>query len=180
MLPKPAGSGAEKEAAQEKEAGDGGDTDGGNGAETKSVAPALKPDMVPGFPHVRLSRAPVMKYFAINSDVLIEMGPSSGSYAVTFECIINGCAGQCGTMRRIIHKDGKAVATSIDRSVVHLRACSRTPTWTRTTSACSSWWALTSRSSSRPSQQSRSATTPSFAAKVELTSRSRWAEWWYS
>ena len=38
----------------------------------------------------------------------------------------------------------------------------------------------TNKSKFKPPQQSRSATTPSFAAKVELTSRSRWAEWLYS
>ena len=39
-----------------------------------------KPDILPDFPHLRLSRAAVMKFFTVNSDALIEMGPKSGMY----------------------------------------------------------------------------------------------------
>ena len=55
MMPKPADVSTGNVTAQEQQSDHGGEIKGGNG-ETKSDAPALKPDMVPGFPHVRLSR----------------------------------------------------------------------------------------------------------------------------
>ena len=53
-MPKPADVSTGNVTAQEQQSDHGGENKGGNG-ETKSDAPALKPDMVPGFPHVRLS-----------------------------------------------------------------------------------------------------------------------------
>ena len=64
-------------------------------------------------------------------------------------------------------------ARSRERSFVHLRACSRTPAWTRIIWASSSWWAPTSQSSCRPSRKSRSATIPNFAARAESTTSLR-------
>ena len=51
MMPKPADVSTGNVTAQEQQSDHGGENQGGNG-ETKSDAPALKPDMVPGFPHV--------------------------------------------------------------------------------------------------------------------------------
>ena len=45
----------------------------GNGGDDAS-----KPDMHSDYPSLRLSTAPVFKCFAINSDILKEMGPMSG------------------------------------------------------------------------------------------------------
>ena len=53
----------------------------------------IKADMHPSFPHVRFSRAPVMKFYCINHDALVEMGPSAGQYKAQFECLVKGCDG---------------------------------------------------------------------------------------
>ena len=76
--------------------------------------------MHPDFPHVRLGKAPVMKFFAINKDVLIMHGPQSGMYKAQFECIIEGCDGRaCGTMKEIRHKDRRVISTT--NLITHLR-----------------------------------------------------------
>ena len=53
-----------------------------------------------------------MKHFTIISDTLVEMGPQSGHYQAKFQCIIEGCNGECATPVPIFHKDGKGVSTS--------------------------------------------------------------------
>ena len=61
-----------------------------------------------------------MKFFTINSDKLIEHGPSSGMYKAQFECLIEGCDGRvCGTKKEISHKQGRAVSTT--NLIIHLR-----------------------------------------------------------
>ena len=74
---------------------------------------------------------------------------------------------------------GSLGSRSLDRSVVHLRACSQTPH-----GPVLPRHGHSNKSKFKPPlQQARSATctTPSFVAKAELTSRSRWwAEWLYS
>jgi len=74
-----------------------------------------KPDVHPAYPHVRLSRSPVMGYFAIVSDVLVEMGPKCGQYKAKFECLVTGC----GTTVEITHKQGRACSTT--NLIGHLR-----------------------------------------------------------
>ena len=77
-------------------------------------------DMHPDFPHVRLSKAPVMKFYTINKDVLIMQGPQSGMYKAQFECIVEGCDGRaCGTVKEISHKDKRAISTT--NLITHLR-----------------------------------------------------------
>ena len=77
-------------------------------------------DMHPDFPHVRLSKAPVMKFYTINKDVLIMHGPQSGMYKAQFECIVEGCDGRaCGTVKEISHKDKRAISTT--NLITHLR-----------------------------------------------------------
>lgn len=71
-----------------------------------------KPDVHPDYPHVRLGRAPVMGFFSITADTLVEMGPKSGSYKAAFECIIEAEDGRtCGVRREIYHKRDRAVST---------------------------------------------------------------------
>ena len=83
--------------------------------------PPPKPDVHPDYPHLRLSTsAPVFKSFAINSDILQEMGPKSGQYCAEFECIIHSADGVCGTRRRIFHKRDKGVSTS--NLIEHIRS----------------------------------------------------------
>ena len=87
---------------------------------TRDDEPGDFPDVLADFPHLRLSRAPVMGYFTITADKLIEMGPKSGQYKATFECIIKGCDGcNCGAHRDVPHKKGKGVSTS--NLITHLR-----------------------------------------------------------
>ena len=81
-----------------------------------------KPDVHPDYPHVRLGRAPVMGFFSITADTLVEMGPKSGSYKAAFECIIEAEDGRtCGVRREIYHKRDRAVSTS--NLIAHLRTC---------------------------------------------------------
>ena len=71
------------------------------------------PDVIPEFPNLRLSKAPVMQYFTINSDVLQEAGPKSGQFAAEFQCMIVECDGRsCGKTRKIFHKRCRAVSTT--------------------------------------------------------------------
>ena len=81
---------------------------------------ASKPDVHPDFPHVRLCKAPVMSFFTLNKDTLVEMGPHSGQYRAQFQCIIHmACGRACGALKEITHKDGRAVSTS--NLINHLR-----------------------------------------------------------
>ena len=74
--------------------------------------------MLPEYPHLRLSKAVAMKYFTIVSDDLVEMGPHSGQYKATFECLVVGCNGECGVPTPITHKDGRAVSTTCLRTAL--------------------------------------------------------------
>ena len=75
--------------------------------------PDSPPDVHPDFPHLRLSRAPVMEYFGIKSDLLQEAGPKSGMFAAKFECLVVEADGrQCCKERTIYHKKCRAVSTT--------------------------------------------------------------------
>ena len=71
-------------------------------------------DTMPEFPNLRLSKAPVMQFFAINSDRgPVEAGPKSGQFAAEFECLIEGSDNcPCGKKRVIYHKAKRSVSTS--------------------------------------------------------------------
>jgi hypothetical protein len=92
----------------------------GNGGDDAS-----KPDMHSDYPSLRLSTAPVFKCFAINSDILKEMGPMSGQFAAEFECILESCDGMaCGAVRSIFHKRGRVVSTT--NLIKHVRERAKT------------------------------------------------------
>ena len=81
-----------------------------------------KSDMHPDFPHLRIGTSEVYKYWAINSDTLVEGGPKSGQFVAEFQCIIegeDGCA--CGSKCRIYHKRGRACSTT--NLISHVKHC---------------------------------------------------------
>eukprot|EP00966_Prymnesium_polylepis_P073400 1704134-Prymnesium_polylepis.1 len=78
------------------------------------------PDIHPDFPHLRLpNSAPVFKHWAVNSDVLIEMGPKAGQFCAEFECIVDDGTGCCGIKRKLYHARNRAVSTS--NLIKHMR-----------------------------------------------------------
>lgn len=77
----------------------------------------------PDFPSFRLSNALVFKYFALNSDVLIEHGPHAGLFRAELQCTIKMEDGTvCGKKRQLTHKRGKAISTT--NLIGHLKECS--------------------------------------------------------
>ena len=82
--------------------------------------PSSPPDIHPDFPQLRLSKAPVMEFYTINSDVLQEAGPKSGQFATEFQCLITECDGRvCGKKRTVYHKRCRSVSTT--NLITHVR-----------------------------------------------------------
>ena len=78
------------------------------------------PDVHPDFPHLRLSKAPVMEFYTVTSDMLQEAGPKSGQFAAKFECIIVEADGrQCCKERTIYHRRMRACSTT--NLILHIR-----------------------------------------------------------
>lgn len=109
LMPKPKGESAVEAAALAGE----------SVAVKKEVS---KPDVHPDFPHLRLGKSEVYKYWAINSDTLVEVGPKSGEYAAEFQCLLDnddGCA--CGQKVRLFHKRDRACSTT--NLISHQKNC---------------------------------------------------------
>ena len=84
MMPQPSNKQGGSGESVAQRAGEDNAADGaGNGASKDETV--QKPDVLPEYPHLRLSKAVVMKHFTIVSDDLVMMGPHSGQYKATFE-----------------------------------------------------------------------------------------------
>ena len=100
------------------ETGDGGCDDRADGGSQGDKA--LKPDVLPDFPHIRLGVAPIYEFWTLKSDTLISMGPKSGSFSAGFQCLLVGSDGlACECKRSLVHKRDRACATS--NLITHLR-----------------------------------------------------------
>ena len=71
------------------------------------------PDVHPEFPNLRLSTAPIMQYWAINSDTLVDAGPKTGQFKAEFQCVVKHKDGSvCGVKRTIYHLRGRGISNT--------------------------------------------------------------------
>jgi hypothetical protein len=112
----------DKETTQTNDAGVAGHGVDASEQQSEAVRPA---DVHPDFPNVRLGIAPVYKFWTLNSDALVEMGPKSGQFRAEFECIIEGSDGVlCGSKRSMFHPRKRPCSTT--NLVKHIRNCAAT------------------------------------------------------
>jgi len=85
--------------------GGGDDEEGGDG----DCGGGITDVGAPGAPGASASDRPsVYKFFRLEKDTLIQLGPKTGHYKATYVCIIHTVDGEeCGCVRTIEHKPGK-------------------------------------------------------------------------